>query len=73
MLAEIQRAIRDVLTAGQGYTIVGSRTYTAANVAELQRLEQLYRRRVLTASGFSGYNQANHDNADDAAATEGLQ
>lgn len=73
MLANIQRALRDVLTTGQAYTIVGSRSFTLANIADLQKLEQLYRRRVLTAAGFDGKNQADHDNGEDDYATEGLQ
>lgn len=66
MLAIVQRALRDVLTTGQAYTIVGSRSFTLANIAELQKLEQLYRRRVLTAAGASGRNQADHDDSDES-------
>jgi hypothetical protein len=62
MLAEAQRALRDVLATGQSYTIIGSRSFTQADIADLRKLVQMYERRVLTAAGFSGHNIANHDN-----------
>jgi hypothetical protein len=58
MLADVQAAIRAILATGQSYTLFGSRTVTRGDLAELQKMEQLYLRRVLMARGHTGRNSA---------------
>ena len=59
-LAEIDAAISAVLTAGQAYTIFGSRTVTRSNLAELQKQKAIYERRILHKKGWTGRNMADN-------------
>lgn len=54
MLADVQKAIRAVMVLGQSYTLQGSRTVTKANLSELLKIEQFYRRRLSRKRGSTG-------------------
>jgi hypothetical protein len=58
MLADVQGAIRAVLTSGQATTIFGAFSNTRADLDRLQSMESMYRARVLAARGYSGRNVA---------------
>jgi len=58
MLARIQQALVDIFSTGQQYTVVGSRSFTLANIGELRSLEREYRKRVLLAKGHVPQNLA---------------
>ena len=71
MLHDIQDAILTVATAGQAYTLFGSRTVTHADLTDLQSLESIYRRRILAANGYNGRNTAQFFDSASASNTDG--
>lgn len=56
MLSLVRQCIQDVFTLGQSYSIIGSRTWTAADLPELRKMETRYERRILLAAGATGRN-----------------
>lgn len=64
ILAKVQAALVAVADAGQSYTLFGSRTVTKADTADLERLEIMYRNRLLAKAGETGIHQLDHRGQD---------
>ena len=65
--AELQQAYRDILSNGQNYTIVGSRTFSGANIAELKTEMLRYERRILRKKGADSRNRTDFSTSDGAS------
>lgn len=66
MLAQYQTALLDLTQNGKSYTIVGSRTFQAADVGFIQEMMTFYESRILRKKGGTTRNQINWAGGDSA-------